>query len=361
MRGGVGRISVLSVARAAGVLAGFIPLALAPVALVVLAKTGQLAFDTRHVALPASDAFVHHRPLYFHPSNWARAPFVYVYPPLWAIVISPLLLLPASVGNWLAAVVCLLAVPTALAVLGVRDARVLALSLLLPPVLVGGEVANASAIVTLLVAVAWRRGAIPLAAAIAVKLMAWPLLLWFALRRGVRSAVLCAAIAAAAIGISWAAVGFQGLGFYRDVLTGDAREWRGVTFGIAASGWPHAGELAVALVAASGWMCWRRWRTGDPVGSFAYGILAALVASPIAWITYFSLALLPLALRRPRLSAAWFLPLLLWIVPGPHSPTTGLDKLAGWAVVGALLVWSGSFAERRPLRRPKFTAQTSVA
>ena len=50
--------------------------------------------------------------------------------------------------------------------------------------------------------------------------------------------------------------------------------------------------------------------------SFALAVGAALVLSPIAWLDYYALAALPLAVVRPRLSAIWFLPLVTWGLQG---------------------------------------------
>src|SRR5207253_11300933 len=41
-------------------------------------------------------------------------------------------------------------------------------------------------------------------------------------------------------------------------------------------------------------------------------IAAALLLSPIVWVHYYVLLLVPVALARPRLSGLWFIPLLFW-------------------------------------------------
>jgi hypothetical protein len=50
--------------------------------------------------------------------------------------------------------------------------------------------------------------------------------------------------------------------------------------------------------------------------SFSLAVATALVLSPIVWLDYFALAALPLAIARPRLSAAWFLPVATWGAAG---------------------------------------------
>jgi hypothetical protein len=41
----------------------------------------------------------------------------------------------------------------------------------------------------------------------------------------------------------------------------------------------------------------------------------SLLATPVVWIHYFVLLLVPLAIMRPRLSGAWLLPLALFACP----------------------------------------------
>ena len=61
------------------------------------------------------------------------------------------------------------------------------------------------------------------------------------------------------------------------------------------------GACGVLLLAAT-------WR----YRSFTLAIAAALTISPIAWLDYFALAAVPLAIARPRLSWIRFLPLATW-------------------------------------------------
>ena len=41
-------------------------------------------------------------------------------------------------------------------------------------------------------------------------------------------------------------------------------------------------------------------------------IAAALLLSPIVWVHYYVLLLVPVALARPRLAGLWFIPVLFW-------------------------------------------------
>src|SRR5207237_8125754 len=68
--------------------------------------------------------------------------------------------------------------------------------------------------------------------------------------------------------------------------------------------------LALALAA--------RGADGDR-RSFAVAVIGALVATPVLWLHYLVLLLIPIALYRPRLSGLWFAPLALWVTPETHS------------------------------------------
>lgn len=304
-----------------------------------------LAFDMRDIVLRASDALVHGQPIYFPP--WTSGhPFSYVYPPLYAEVCTPLLLVPAAIAAWVLAVGSLAAVLGALWIVGVRDMTVLALAGVSSPVLLGGQVANAQALVCLLVAVTVRYGrSLPLATAVALKLMAWPLTFWLAFTQSTRRASAAVVAAAALILLPWAVIGFQGFTFYPQVVRADAKGQYGATYGLTMSGLPHGAVVAGLATAVALVFCWRRTRQGDHVGAFAFGVAATLAAAPIVWGYYFTLVLLALALRRPRFSPAWLLPLLFWVFPGPDAPVTTFDKLFGWALIGGMLVWLGSGAE----------------
>jgi hypothetical protein len=70
--------------------------------------------------------------------------------------------------------------------------------------------------------------------------------------------------------------------------------------------------------------------------------VVALLATPILWLHYLTLLLVPIALVRPRLSPLWFLPLLLWVTPHPDS--TGVVWQIGLVLV--TIVGTGSLTWR---------------
>jgi hypothetical protein len=264
-------------------------------------------------------------------------------------LLTPFLLVPVEVASWFAAFGCAAIVVAGLLALGVRDVRVLGLALCSAPVIHGLQVSNASFLVFGLLVVAWRIPRAGTGLAVAIKFISWPLLVWEAMTRGVRAAAVSALIAAGLLLGSWALIGFEGLLDYPS-LVNEVGEGQG-KFGYSVAGAFAGGRwIAVALTAAALARCWSRSRADDPAGGLAYAIAAMLTGAPYVYDNYFAAVLIPLALRRPQLSAAWFLPLLLWINGGGQPPLGG--KAAAWALVGGMLVWLGEGAPRLRIRWP---------
>jgi hypothetical protein len=80
--------------------------------------------------------------------------------------------------------------------------------------------------------------------------------------------------------------------------------------------------------------------------SFSLAVAAALVLSPIVWLDYFALAALPLAITRPRLSAAWFLPAATWGVAGTGLAIGDAADIARVLTVFAVVFGVAFSAER---------------
>ena len=120
----------------------------------------------------------------------------YPYPPLPALLLTPLSLLPLEVAG---AVLMALLVCAALAVpfvLGVRDWRCYGLALLWPPVISAIQTGNLTLWLALACAVAWRfrdrrvLSSASIGITLAAKFFLWPLVVWFAATRRSASAVL---------------------------------------------------------------------------------------------------------------------------------------------------------------------------
>ena len=79
-------------------------------------------------------------------------------------------------------------------------------------------------------------------------------------------------------------------------------------------------------------------RRGSEQRSFVLAVAAALACSPIVWLHYFALLLVPVAVVRPRLGPLWFVPLAMW----GFGAGTGNGSTGAAAVV--LLVVAATFA-----------------
>jgi hypothetical protein len=290
-----------------------------------------LGFDLQQTALKASDRWVHGTSMY--------RGIEYVYPPLYAELVSPLLLLPYTYVSWAAAVVCMAMYLGSLAIVGVRDVRVFFVVAISSPVIIGSQLGNAAAITCLLTALAWRKGWLPVALAVAIKLYSWPLVIWLLLRRSIRDALLAGSVAASLLLASWAVVGFDGLSSFWSVTVKNADAMGQHPANYAIDNRFLAAALTVGLLA----LC---WRTRDDVSAFAFAVAASLVASPIVWSFYFPTLFVCLAIRSPRFGWAWLVPLVMW----------NHNHWVGWAAAAFLVVWI--WANRRS-PEPRVEARSS--
>lgn len=278
-------------------------------------STGSLALDFK---LQVAQRLVDGHTLYPADGNGE-----YPYPPLWAMLVSPFLLLPTTAAQYAGCALCALAIVTAVWIIGVRDPFCYAAALISNPVVTGTQIGNASAFVMLLLALTYRYSGAPAGVAVAVKLYAWPVVLWSAMQRGVRDLMLGIGVAITAIVMPWAAIGFDGINRFPSV----ARE---VIPDHGTYAFPTTIGLIVATLSLAA--MWRR--RADPVGSFSFAIVAMLAATPVLWDFYFTAALLPLGLRRPRFSPAWLVPFLA-VVTRDHGYAYVFLALLVWCGVGA--------------------------
>jgi alpha-1,2-mannosyltransferase len=277
----------------------------------------------------------------------------YVYPPQLAVALVPLTPLSADAATMLALVASLAGLMGALAVLGVRDPRCYAAVLVWAPTIGALTVINLTPFLAFALALAWRLQATvwPLAVALGVaasaKLFLWPLLVWAVATRRFRAALLATVVGVGVTFGAWAVIGFQGLSGYPALLQklGEKHAENSYSIvGMAAElGLSDAvGRLSmlgvgVALL-AMGVVFARR---GDDLRSFTSALAAALALSPIVWLHYLVLLLVPLAVARPRFSWVWLVPVLLWVSPQPgytEGFATFLPAIAATALVGVLLI-----------------------
>ena len=254
----------------------------------------------------------------------------YVYPPLLALALIPLAVLPVALAVVLWTAAGIAAVCGALWLLGVRDWRLYVLALAFPATRDAVGAGTVGPLLLLCAALAWRyRDARPATAGIAaglaaaLKLFTWPLLVWLAATGRARAVVSGVVAAGLAVLTSWAAIGLNGLGGYPALvrrLTELEADRSYSIFALGeAVGLPEALALAVSIAVGTLLLllCVRFGRTqaqDRDRRALTAAIAAALVLTPIVWIHYLILLLVPLALFRPRFSPLW-LALLVPLVP----------------------------------------------
>ena len=77
-------------------------------------------------------------------------------------------------------------------------------------------------------------------------------------------------------------------------------------------------------------------------------MVATLALSPIVWLHYLVVLLVPMAISRPRFTTLWLLPVLLWISPKPGY-AEGYEAFVP-AIVASILVVALLY-RRRPRER----------
>jgi hypothetical protein len=298
------------------------------------------------------------------------SPAPYVYPPLLAIVLVPATALPDEVGGSspVAILVSLLLVGCVvgtLLVLGVHDWRCYPVVLLYPATLENIEYGAVGPVLGLLVALGWRyrdRVAVTSAAiggAIVLKVFLWPLLVWLAATRRWIAAVGSAAVALALALLSWAAIGFRGIADYPELLRRlsdlEAENSYSAFAILVALGVPETLSRVLVVIAAGTLLvlAWRAaaGRDGDR-RSLTLALAAGFVLTPILWLHYLVLLVVPIALARPRLSALWFAPLAL-VAFELLDWYRGWPRGDGWALASVALVTALVFvvSARPPGRR----------
>jgi glycosyl transferase family 87 len=258
--------------------------------------------------------------------DFGRLPFVYPAPA--AVLLGPFGLLPRGAADVLFTVLLVAATVLTLRLCRVQDWRCYGFAFLWAPVFSALQAANITLLLAAGLALLWRVRDRPLAAAgvtailVAVKLFLWPLLVWIALWRGFRTAGLSILLTLALTISSWSVIGFAGFREYPHLVrlvehVEATRSYSlaalGATLGLghtAATWFALAGGTAALI----GVVVLAR-RENDGRTSFALTIAATILFSPVVWLHYFSLLLVPVALLRPRFGPLWLLPLLLWPCP----------------------------------------------
>jgi hypothetical protein len=283
----------------------------------------------------------------------------FVYPPATALFFSPLTVLPLEAARVLMLVACILCVLGGLRLLDVRDWRCYGVAVMSAPVVNSLALGALTSFLFVGAAAAWRYRDRPAVAGwaagltAAMKIFLWPLGIWLLVTRRVRSSVIFAGAAAFVLLAGWAVIGFDGLRSYPHLLQILTKLEAHTSYSPVAllrlSG-TAATSLSVALVVVVVFSVALASRAADgDRRAFAVAVLGALLATPVLWMHYFVLLFVPMALYRPRLSAVWFAPLILWVTPTTHSHGDTWRIALALAVLAAVAVGTVGGLPRQPV------------
>jgi alpha-1,2-mannosyltransferase len=272
----------------------------------------------------------------------------YVYPPVTALLLTPLAVLPDVVGKALFLLLALGCVLVALRLLGVRDWRCYGLAVLTAPVVDTLSLGAISSMLLLGVAVVWRyrdrpyfAGLVTAATAVA-KLFVWPLFVWLLATRRFRAAFVAAGMSVLLLVAGWAVIGFAGFGGYPRLLRVLSEVQAVKSYSLAGllrvdGGAATALSALLAIAVIGGIFLAARGPEGDR-RALTIAVAGALLATPVLWLHYLDLLFVPIALARPRLSGLWFAPLAFWITPLAHS-NGSVWRICLVLAVSAYVVW----------------------
>jgi len=311
---------------------------------------GKLGWDVRFAYLPAAEAVLHGR----SPYPALDDPILldqkgYVYPPQLLFLVLPLTVLPVALAGIGVAVGLGALVVATLRLLGVSDVRCYAAAFLWMPTMSGILLSNVSIPLAFAAAVIWRYRdsvwppAVALGLTVSAKLLFWPLLVWTAVTGRLRATAWAVAIGVGVTLAAWAAIGFDGLGGYpallrrlSEIQSENSYSFVGIAHTLGLPEW-----VGQALMLASGGalvvLCALFARRGDDFRSFTAALGATLALSPIVWLHYLVVLLVPMAIARPRFTPLWLLPILLWTSPKPGY-AEGVQTFPPAIVVTILLV-----------------------
>jgi alpha-1,2-mannosyltransferase len=301
-----------------------------------------------------------------------------IYPAAANLAIVPFSLLPYWLAGTLFTLLSISAMIVALWLLGVRDWRCFALTLISWPSLFALDLGAIGPLLLLGVAVAWRwrerlwPPAIAIASIVVVKLFPWPIAVWLLVTRRFRALALTVLIGVVVMFGAWAVIGFAGIAQYPQMLSDASFIQEGRASSLVAvllatglaSG--IAQMLAIAAAIALLGIAWRfAQRPNAECQVFGLAMMAALTASPIVWDHYMVLLFVPIALVSPRLSPLWFLPtctpllMAISLVVFPTDPSAGATNpvtqraAVVWLILEALIITQLCWPEvvRLPTRR----------
>ena len=265
----------------------------------------------------------------------------FVYPPPFVLGVLPLAALPFGLAAavWTVALVgCIVAT---LWILDVRDWRCYGLAFAAVPMLSALRLGAVTPLLMLLAALAWRyrnstvKAGGAVGCAIVIKLFLWPLALWLLVTRRWRAAAFAVGGAGATTALAWAVLGFDGLRDYptllRTLSSVEGRETYSLVALTERLQLPDPSRswllLAVPIALALVWASRVVGRRDTDATLFGAAIGVALLLSPIVWLNYFALLLVPIALRRKALGIEWGLLAMFWLTPSPEPAAHPLWQL----------------------------------
>jgi hypothetical protein len=299
---------------------------------------------------------------------------IYLYPPPFALAVTPLLLLPDAAARvvWFVAMTACL--PIGALLLPVRrDVRwlIVILGALNWPFLYSIKLGQVGPMLFLIFAAVWRwrdrRGPLAVAIAIGTLVKVQPVLLipWAAVTRRLPAASLAVAIVAAVAAVATLATGFGAWGDYTSLL---GRVSAAVTTPhncapgavLYQAGLPEAlaGAVQTLSTIAAAAAVLAAWRFAPAEASLMVTIVASQLLTPLLWDHYAVILLLPTAwlLERGRSWAIAF-PLLGWISlfdAGAWLPASSVPILMFGCL--AAILWEGM-----PIRSHSHSLAEAVA
>jgi hypothetical protein len=281
---------------------------------------------------------------------------------------APFGLLPVWLAEAIFTGILIAAIFFALRLVGVRDWRCYGAAFLWAPVASGIQTANLTLLLTLGVAVLWRirhrivASALLVGALVSLKFFLWPLLVWLLATRRYAAAAWSLVSAGVITFGTWGLLGFSGLRDYPHVARIFTRYYEtssytpfafltklGAPSPVARYAGLSLGVLALAAIVVAA----RRNRS--EAAALALAIAAALLWSPVVWLHYFALLLVPLAVLNPTFSLAWLLPAILWVCPVGAAPTAWKFALPIVVYTVVLLFASREWLRSRVIAAPLIT------
>jgi hypothetical protein len=309
------------------------------------------------------------------PDEFSRGVFA-TYPAPSLLIGVPFTFLPAAVAEWLWVGLSIAAAALALRLVGVRDWRVYGAALLAPAVGTSLSYGTVQCILMLGLAATWRwrdhawRGGLALGALIALKLIFVPLIAWLLFTRRWACAAVAGASAAALCVAAWAVIGFDGFTDYPHLLSvlTQVEKAQGFSSGSYVLSLGLGDGVAKAVPYVLGccvigllWIAIRRGGSRADAYGFLLATLAVIAFSPIVWLHYLALLLVPVAVLRPRLSIAWLVPCVMWVMPfAAFTPANTIHRTVFLvALLGTVIFAFGPRALAALLRgRPRLEAGT---